>query len=101
MYEFSKTGLNIINCEQFENIFILTLKKHDPSKTRYVRANNPSFMSNDIYKEIIVRSRLRNKHLKLKTDEFENAYRKQRNYCVYYKMYMGCVYVYTCTCVYV
>ena len=39
-------------------------------------------MNNNIYKAIMVRSRLRNKSLKLKTEESKNAYRKQRNYCV-------------------
>ena len=82
MYEISKIGLNAITCEQFENIFMETLNKHAPSKTRYVRANNSPFMNNDIYKAIMVRSRLRNKHLKLNTVESKNAYRKQRNYCV-------------------
>ena len=78
MYEFSKIGLNNINGEQFENICILTLNKHATSKTRYIRANNSPFMNNDIYKAIMVRSRLRNKYLKLKTDEFKNAYRKAK-----------------------
>ena len=82
MYEISKIGLENISCERFENVFMLTLNKHAPSKTRYVRANNSPFMNNNIYKAIMVRSRLRNKNLKLKTLESKNAYRKQRNYCV-------------------
>ena len=61
---------------------MLTLNKHAPLKTRYVRANNSPFMNNDIYKAIMVRSILRNKYLNLKTEESKNAYRKQRNYCV-------------------
>ena len=61
---------------------MFTLNKHAPLKTRYVRANNSPFMNNDIYKAIMVRSRLRNKYLNLKTEESKNAYRKQRNYCV-------------------
>ena len=43
MFEISKIGLNSICCQQFENIFMLTLNKHAPSKTRYVRANNSPF----------------------------------------------------------
>ena len=81
MYEISKIGLNNINCEQFENILMLALNKHAPSKIRYARATNSSFMNNDIYKAIMVRSRLRNKYLKLKTEESKNAYKKQRNHC--------------------
>ena len=68
MYEISNVGLNDISCEQFENIFMLILNRHAPSKTRYVRANHSPFMNTDIYKTIMVRSRLRNKYLKLKTE---------------------------------
>ena len=62
MYEISNVGLNDISCEQFENIFMLILNRHAPSKTRYVRANHSPFMNTDIYKAIMVRSRLRNKY---------------------------------------
>ena len=48
---------------------------------RYVRANNSTFIDNTIYKAIMVRSRLRNKCLKLKTIESRLVYKKQRNYC--------------------
>ena len=82
MFAISKIGLNSIRCQQFENIFMLTLNKHASSKTRYVRENNSPFMNNNIYKAIMVRSRWWNKYLKLKTEESKNAYRKQRNYCV-------------------
>ena len=43
MYEISNVGLNDISCEQFENIFMLNLNRHAPSKTRYVRANHSPF----------------------------------------------------------
>ena len=54
-------------------------------KKRYLRANNASFMTNTLCKDIIVRSRLPNKYLKLKTKESHEAYKKQRNLCVYFK----------------
>ena len=82
MYEISNVGLNDISGEQFENIFMLILNRHAPSKTRYVRANHSPFMNTDIYKAIMVRSRLRNKYLKLKTEEANSAYKKQRNQCL-------------------
>ena len=78
----SKIGLANISCEQFENIFMLTLNKHAPSKTRYVRANNSPFMNNNIYKAIMVRSRLRNKSLKLKTSESKNTENKEITVCL-------------------
>ena len=81
MDEISKIGLNLISCEQFEIISMTILNKHAPQKIRCVRANNSTFMNNTIYKAIMVRSRLRNKCLKLKTIESRLAYTQQRNYC--------------------
>ena len=52
-----------IGCEQLEQLFMITLNKHAPQKTRFVRANNSPFMSKELYKAIMVRSRLRNKNL--------------------------------------
>ena len=39
-------------------------------------------MNEDLCKDILVRIKLRNKFLKLKTDDAWNAYRIQRNFCV-------------------
>ena len=52
-----------------------------PLKKRYVRANQAPFMNKKLNKEIMTRSRLRNKSLKTKTDANRKAYNKQRN-CV-------------------
>ena len=60
----------------------MTLNKHAPMKTKYLRANNSPFMNKELTKVIMVRSRLKNKSLKLKTTEAREAYRKQRNFCV-------------------
>ena len=51
-------------------------------KERDVRANNSPFMNNPLSKAIMVRTRLRNKFLKSKTNESREAYKTQRNYCV-------------------
>ena len=85
MFEISKIGFNSICCQQFENIFMLTLNKHAPSKTRYVRANNSPFINNNIYKAIMVRSRLRNKYLKLKTGVQKCIQEATKLLCVSYK----------------
>ena len=58
------------------------LGKHAPVKKRYIRANQKNFMDKELNQAIMVRSRLRNKFLKLKTEENRFAYAKQRNYCV-------------------
>ena len=39
-------------------------------------------MTNTIYKAIMLRSKLRNKSRRLKTIEFKEAYKRQRNICV-------------------
>ena len=71
-----------IGYDQFESLFTCILNKHTPLKRRYVRASNSPFMNEPLYKAIMVRTRLRNKSLKLKTIESREAYKRQRNYCV-------------------
>ena len=58
------------------------MDKYAPQKKSLVRANNSPFMTDELYKAIMVRSRLRNKFLKLKTMESRIKYKKQRNFCV-------------------
>ena len=82
LYEFSKRGFRDISCEEFQFLFMTKLNKHAPMKIKYIRANNSPFMNNDLSKAIMVRSKLRNKFLKLKTNESREAYKTQRNYCV-------------------
>ena len=80
--EISKKRFHDISCEEFERLFCKTLNNHAPMKTKYIRANNSPFMNNELSKAIMVRSKLTNKFLKLKTIETRNAYKKQGNYCV-------------------
>ena len=58
----------------------ITLDKHAPLKKRYVRAIQSLFMKKKLSKEIMKKSRLRNKFLNTKSDTDRNAYNKQRNY---------------------
>ena len=60
----------------------ITHDKHAPLKKRYVRANQSPFMNKKLSKEIMKRSRLRNKFLNIKSDTDRKAYNKQRNYVV-------------------
>ena len=71
-----------VECSEFENKFLDTLNKHAPLKKRFIRANNAPFMTKTLCKAIMVRSRLHNKSLKLKSMESMEAYKKQRNYCI-------------------
>ena len=58
------------------------LGKHGPVKKRYIRANQKNFTDKKLNQAIMVRSKLRNRFLKLETEENRLAYAKQRNYCV-------------------
>ena len=82
LYEISMKGFLAKSCEEFETLFMMTLNTHAPMKTKYIRANNSPFMNNELSKAIMIRSRLRNKYLKLNTVESRDAYKKQRNHCV-------------------
>ena len=81
-YELCKEELRNMECSEFEDIFMRILNRHAPIKRSYIRANNAPFMNKSLSKAIMVRSKLRNKFLKLKTSESREAYNKQRNYCV-------------------
>ena len=68
--------------ENVQTNIVNIFNEHAPLKKRYVRANQAPFMNKKLSKEIMTRSRLRNKFLKTKTDTNRKAYNKQRNYCV-------------------
>ena len=65
----------------FNEIFFKVLDKHAPKKQKYIRANNSIYTTKAIRKEILHRSRLRNKFLRERTNESKIAYNKQRNIC--------------------
>ena len=58
----------------------ITLDKHALLKKRYVAANQSPFMNKNSSKEIMKRSRLRNKIFNTKSDIDRKAYKKQCNY---------------------
>ena len=80
--ELAKIDLNNAELAEFHNVFLSVLNKHAPIKYKYIRANNSSYMTKSLRKEIMLRSRLRNKFLKTKTEESKQLYNKQRNLCV-------------------
>ena len=68
--------------ERFCITAIDTLNKIALIKKKYARGNQMSFMTKELSKEIMLRSRLRNKFLIDKTDENRFLYTQQRNKCV-------------------
>ena len=63
--EMSKHDLGNMEHQHFLNIFIEILNKHAPMKKKYLRANQKRFMTKDLHKTIMKRSRLRNKFLRV------------------------------------
>ena len=73
---------NSITYEVFYNIFMNVLNKHAPLKTKVIRANNAPFMNKNLRKQVMTRSRLKNKFNKEPSVDNETAFKKQRNLCV-------------------
>ena len=58
------------------------LDQYAPRKQKYARGNDMPFMNKTLSKEIMKRTKLRNKFLKERTDENKKRYTSERNYCV-------------------
>ena len=67
--------------EIFMDIITNVLERHAPIKFKYLRVNHSPFITKRIRKEIMKRSRLRNRVNKLNTDLNNLAYKRQRNLC--------------------
>ena len=59
-----------------------TLNSFPPIKKKYARGNQMPFTTKNLSKEIMTRSKFRNKYLKHKTEENRLLYTQQRNKCV-------------------
>ena len=65
----------------FMDIFMNVLERHAPIKLKYLRINHSPFITKEIRKEIMKRSRLRNRVNKLNSESNSVAYKRQRNIC--------------------
>ena len=79
---FEMVDEEFINYDKFLDIFLKVLNKHAPLKHKTVRGNQSPFMTKELSKSMMLRSKLKNKHNKCPNDENLKIYRKQRNYCV-------------------
>ena len=68
--------------DEFFNTCQSTFDQHAPRKQKYARGNHMPFMTKTLSKEIMKRTKLRNKFLKERTDESKKRYALQRHYCV-------------------
>ena len=66
----------------FNKITKGVIDKHAPCKKKYIRANDGPFMTKELRKANMKRSRLKNRFNKCKTNENWIAFIKQRNFCV-------------------
>ena len=67
---------------QYENIFTSVLDRHAPLKTKILRGNNQQHVTKDLRKQIMKRSRLKNKAIKSQKPEDWADYKRQRNLVV-------------------
>ena len=65
--------------EKFCDMSIKLLNKHAPIKKKYKRGNQMHFVTKDLSKVIMKRSKLKNNYLKNKTNVSRMLYKKQRN----------------------
>ena len=68
--------------DDYVTLFMEVFNRHAPIKMKYVRANENPFITKELRKEHMKRTRLRNKYYKQPTDINSMAYKKQRNKCV-------------------
>ena len=73
--------IDCIEYDVFDNIYMELLNIHAPIKLKYVRANNGPFMTKELRKAIMLRSRLKNVFNWDKSEDSKLAYTKQRNKC--------------------
>ena len=80
--ELLKYDLNNIEYDTFQEIIVSLLNAYAPLKKKYLRANHASFVTKELRKAIMLRTRLRNIYLKQRTETTKVAYNQQRNKCV-------------------
>ena len=76
----NKDIFNMSN-DEFVSLLMENLQKHAPLKHKYVRANNSPFITKNLRKEIMKRSKLLRAYQKDPTDIKQQAYKNQRNIC--------------------
>ena len=80
--EVLKIDLNNAELSEFTEIFLSILDKYSPNKQKFVPANNSNFVTKNLRKAIMKRSKLRNKYFRERTNEAKSFYNKQRNLCM-------------------
>ena len=79
--EILKCNFDYTDLRTFKETIFNIFSKYAPTKKRYVRANEAPFMTKELHKAIMKRSRLRNKFLKDRTENNQKNFKLQRNFC--------------------
>lgn len=74
--------LNQISNDNYVSLLLGVLERHAPIKMKKTRGNSQPFVTKELRKEHMKRTKLLNKYRKEKNDVNERAYKKQRNKCV-------------------
>ena len=77
--ELLKIDLDNADLSEFTEMFLSILEKHAPKKQKFIRANNPNFVTKILRKDTKKRSKLSKKYLCERTNEAKSLYNKQRN----------------------
>ena len=71
-----------MNFDSMNTAMVKVLDQHAPIKKKYILANDGKFMTKELKKAIMHRSKLKNKFNRNRTDDNWNKYKQQRNKCV-------------------
>ena len=80
-YDIVTATSNVGNFSMYKSVIFDIFNRHVHIKRNYILANEAPFMSKELHKVIMKRSRLRNIFLKHKTDTDKKNYSTQRNLC--------------------
>ena len=83
--ELVNVDLNNAELSEFTETFTSLIDKHAPKNLRYIRANNPNFMTKSLRKAFMLRSKFRNE----KTEESKSLYNKQRKMLISIMLYQN------------
>ena len=74
--------MNSLDSGSLKKCFMELLNKVPSLKTKFLRANHSKFVTKDVSKAIMLRTKLRNQFLKKRTLEARMKYNKQKSICV-------------------
>ena len=75
---------SIMDCKSFKDTIIDSMNKHAPLKRKYFRANHSNFITKELSKAIMRRSKFRNLYLEERSGENRTRYRSKGIFVSYY-----------------